>query len=332
VPPVRVFLTGGTGFIGGHVARKLRERGDEVVALVRSPQKATVLRNIGCEIVEGDVSQQSVMRGAAEGCDGAIHGAAVYQVGIPKKQRPAMYEANVAGTEKALDACIEAGVGRIVYVSTVNVFGNTRGEVVDEGYQRDESQGFVSYYDETKYRAHQVALARVAKGAPIVLVQPGGVYGPNDHSEIGNFIEQQRTGKLRMMAFPELGFNLVHVEDVAEGILLALDKGEVGESYVLGGELSTMGELVAKVAKLTGTKPPRLTLPPLAAKLSAPLGPIVGPAMGFPPNLSEAIKAAHDVTYWARHDRAVEQLGYSPRDLDSGLRQTLDAPEPAAAR
>jgi nucleoside-diphosphate-sugar epimerase len=322
---MRVFLTGGTGFIGSHVARKLRERGDEVVALVRSPARATSLAGAGCELVEGDLSSDQAIRQAVEGCDAAIHGAAVYKVGIPKSEREPMFEANVRGTERVLDACIDAGLGRIVYISTVNVFGNTNGEIVDESHRRDESEGFLSCYDETKYRSHQIALDRIAGGAPVVIVQPGGVYGPDDHSEIGNMIEQTRRGKLRMKAFPELGFNLVHVEDVAGGVLLALDQGRVGESYVLGGELSTMGELIESVARLSDRRPPRLTLPPVLAKLSAPLGPLVGPAMGFPPNLSEAIRAAHGVTYWATDDKARSELGYAPRDLETGLRQTLAA-------
>lgn len=244
---------------------------------------------------------------------------------MPKSKRPAMLAANVAGTEHVLDAASEAGVARTVYVSTVNVFGNTHGEVVDEDYARDEADGFVSYYDETKYRSHQLALERIAAGAPIVIVQPGGVYGPGDHSVVGDQIQQVADGKLRAKAFPELGLNLVYVDDVAAGIVLAHDKGELGRSYVLGGELTRMGELIDRVAALSERKPPRLTLPPLMAKLSAPLGPLVGPALGFPPNLSEAIKSAHGVTYWAKDDRARAELGYSPRDLDSGLRETLGA-------
>ena len=322
---MRIFVTGATGFIGGHVARKLRERGDDVVALVRSPEKASDLEQLGCTLVQGDLTDADAIRRGLEGCEAAIHGAAVYKVGIPKSERAAMREANVGGTERVLDACAEAGVGRIVYVSTVNVFGNTKRQVVDEGYRRDESEGFLSVYDETKYRSHQIALDRIAKGAPIVIVQPGGVYGPGDHSEVGNMIEQTRAGKLRMKAFPELGFNLVHVEDVADGVLLALDKGEVGQSYVLGGELTTMGEMIDRVAEIEGRTAPRLTLPPALAKLSAPLGPVVGPLMGFPPNLNEAIRAAHGVTYWAKDDKARADLGYSPRDLDTGLRQTLAA-------
>jgi dihydroflavonol-4-reductase len=322
---MRIFLTGGTGFIGGRVAAKLRERGDDVVALVRSPDKAAKLRNLGCELVEGDLSSTNAIRQGLDGADACIHAAAIYKVGIPKKEHQAMFDSNVTGTENVLDAAIDAGVNRIVYVSTVAVFGNTKEQVVDETYQRDESEGFLSCYDETKYRSHQIAKDRIAKGAPIVIVQPGGVYGPGDHSEIGNFIDQTRKGKLRAKAFPELGFNLVHVEDVAAGILLALDKGKVGESYVLGGELARMDDVIRKTAELSGKKYPKATLPVPLMKLSAPLGPIVGPVMGFPPNFGEAIKSADGVTFWAKHDKAMNELGYKPRDFETGLKETLAA-------
>lgn len=292
---------------------------------MRNPAKAAALDELGATLVQGDLDDTGAIRRGLEGCDAAIHGAAIYKVGIPKSERAAMRAANVAGTENVLDACVDAGVGRVVYVSTINVFGNTKGQIVDEGHHRDESEGFLSVYDETKFRSHEVALDRIAKGAPIVIVQPGGVYGPGDHSEVGNMIDQTRKGKLRMKAFPELGFNLVFVEDVAAGVLLALDKGKVGESYVLGGEVSTMGELIDRVAEIEGRSAPRLTLPATMAKLSAPLGPVVGPLMGFPPNLHEAIKAAHNVTYWAKDDKARSELGYAPRDLDTGLRDTLTA-------
>jgi dihydroflavonol-4-reductase len=322
---VRAFVTGATGFIGGQVARKLRERGDEVVALVRSPDKATQLEELGCELVEGDLSSEDAIRRGVQGCDAVFHVGAVYKVGIPKSEREPMIDANVNGTERVLDAAIDAGVRKIVYVSTGAVFGNTHGEVVDESYRRPDHEGFLSCYDETKVRSHQIAQDRIAKGAPIIIVQPGGVYGPGDHSEIGNMIDQTRTGKLRARAFPEAGFSFVYVEDVADGILLAHDKGKVGESYILGGEMATMGDLIDKVAELSGKKAPRLTLPPLAVKLSAPLGPVIGPAMGFPPNLSEAMRSVHNVTYYMRHDKARSELGYSPRGLDTGLRQTLEA-------
>lgn len=322
---MRAFVTGATGFIGGHVARKLRERGDDVVALVRSPDKASQLRELGCELMEGDLSDEAAIRKGVEGCDAVVHVGAMYKVGIPKSEREPMWDANVRGTERVLDAAHEAGVGRIVYVSTCNVFGDTHGKVVDESYRRDESEGFLSVYDETKYRAHEVAEDRIGKGYPIVIVQPGGVYGPNDQSEVGTMIDQARTGKLRMKMFPEMGLMLGYVEDIAEGIVLALDEGEIGESYVLSGDKGTMGDLVDKVCELSGRKPPRATMPAGLMKISAPLGPVIGPLMGFPPNLRELIAISNGTTYWATDEKARRELGFKPRDLDTGLKQTLDA-------
>jgi dihydroflavonol-4-reductase len=323
---MKAFVTGATGFIGGRLARKLRARGDDVVALVRSPGKASALAGLGCELVEGDLSSSSKeeLSRAMAGCDSVFHIAAVYKVGIPKSERAAMFDANVGGTERVLDAAVDAGVGRIVYVSTVGVFGNTGGEVVDETYKH-KGDGFLSTYEETKYKAHEAALARIAKGAPIVIVQPGGVYGPGDHSELGNIIDQTRTGKLRMRMFAGTGFNLVYVDDVAEGTLLAHDKGELGQAYVLGGEITTMGKLIDKVAELSGREPPKRELPAGLMKLAIPIGPLVGKMMGFPPNLGELIRSSDGVTYWATDQKARSRLGYSPRDLDTGLKQTLAA-------
>ena len=321
---MRAFVTGATGFIGGHVARKLRERGDDVVALVRNPTKAADLRRLDCELVEGDLSSDEAIRRGCEGVDSVFHIGAVYKVGIKKSEQAAMHDSNVQGTERVLDAAVTAGVGRILYVSTVGAFGNTHGEVVDEDFHRTDLD-WLSCYDETKYRAHQVALERIANGAPIVIVQPGGVYGPNDHSEVGNMIEQTSKGKLPAKMFPDMGMMLAHVEDIAEGILLAHDKGKVGEAYVLSGEKTTIGDLVDKVAELSGRKPPRFTMPSVMMKASAPLGPVIGPLMGFPPNLREMIKVSDGVTHWARDDKARRELGFAPRDLETGLKQTLGA-------
>jgi dihydroflavonol-4-reductase len=324
VAPVRAFVTGGTGFIGGHVVRRLRERGDDVVALVRSPDKASDLRDLGVELVEGDLTDSDAIRRAAKGADAAFHGAAIYKVGIPKKDRDGMYDTNVRGTERVLDAVFEAGVPKIVYLSTVAVFGNTNQQVVDESYERGTGD-FLSTYDETKTLAHAAAKDRIAKGYPIVIVQPGGVYGPNDHSELGNMIDQTVSGKLFALPFPDLGLNFVHVEDVADGILLAHDKGEVGESYVLGGQNGTMREFVNKVAEVAGCKAPKRDMPTPLIKTGIPFGPIVGKVLGFPPNLGELVKSSDGVTWWASHEKAHDRLGYSPRGLDAGLRATLAA-------
>lgn len=321
---MKVFLTGATGFIGGHVARKLRERGDDVIALVRDPAKASELARQGVELRQGDLSSRQALAEAMADCDQVIHGAAIYEVGIPKSRRPDLYEANVKGTENALGAALDTGIPRVVYVSTVAVFGDTHGEIVDESYVHPGAS-FTSYYEQTKHEAHQIAKRMIADGLPCVIVQPGGVYGPNDHSAVGQQITDFVGGRMPAVAFPGLGLNLVHVEDVADGIVLALDKGKEGSSYVLGGEITTMRGMIESTARVTGKTAPKRDVPAGLLKAMAPAGPVIGKLMGQPPNLRELISSSDGVTFWATHERASDELGYSPRPLEQALRETLVA-------
>ena len=327
MPGVKVFLTGGTGFIGGEVARQLRARGEEVSCLVRSPGKAAKLTELGCELVAGDLGDEAAIRSGMRGCDAVIHAAAMYEVGIPAKQRPAMWEANVVGTERVMKAAQAEKIPRIVYVSTVGIFGNTHKEVVDESYRNPETD-FTSYYEETKLEAHKVVQRLIDdEGLPAIIVQPGGVYGPGDTSQIADLLEQFFAGKLPLMPFPELGICMTHVEDIAGGILLALEKGKLGETYVISGPVTTMREAIETVARVSGRKAPKRALPTGLMKAMIPFGPVVGKVMGQPPNLREIITSADNVTFWASYEKAERELGYSPRGMEEGLRQTLEADE-----
>jgi dihydroflavonol-4-reductase len=324
---VKVFVTGGTGFIGGQVVRQLRARGDEVVCLARSPEKAATLSELSCTIVSGDLGDEAAIRSGMEGCDAVVHAAAMYEIGIPAKQRPAMYEANVRGTERVLRVALEAKVPKVVYVSTVGAFGNTHRKVVDESYEHPGKE-FTSYYEETKLEAHRIAKRMMAEeGLPCVIVQPGGVYGPDDTSQIADLLEQFFAGRMPLIPFPELGICLSHVEDIAAGILLALDKAAPGETYVISGPVTTMRDAIETVAGLTGRKAPQRALPVALMKAMTPIGPLVGKLMGQPPNLRELISSADGVTFWASHEKATRELGYSPRGMEQGLRQTLEADE-----
>jgi nucleoside-diphosphate-sugar epimerase len=329
---MKVFVTGGTGFIGGEAVRQLRRRGDEVVCLVRNPEKGKAVEALGCELVAGDLGDTVALRAGMQGCDAVIHAAAVYEVGIPTSQRQAMRDANVGGTERVLGAALEAKVPKVVYVSTVGIFGDTGGKTVDESYEHP-AKDFTSCYEETKWEAHQVAKRLIAEGLPCTIVQPGGVYGPDDPSSIGQLLDQFLSGKMPLIPFPDLGICLSHVEDIAGGIILALDKGKVGEAYVISGPAATVREAIEVAAKVSGRRAPKRAIPVPLMKAMIPIGPLVGKMMGQPPNLRELISSADGVTFWASYEKAGRELGYAPRGLEEGLRATLEAEGriPAAA-
>jgi len=320
--PRRVLLTGGAGFIGGAVARRLRERGDVVIALVRDRARASALDELGVEIVVDDLSDVDRLTEIVreQSPSAIVHAAGSYRIGIRKSDRGAMWDANVGTTTRILDAAEAAGTPRIVYVSTVNVYGNTRGRVVDETYRRDLADGFRSWYDETKYGAHEVAEQRIGDGAPITVALPSQVYGPGDHSETGDQLRRARDGRLRYRALDDVGLGLVHVDDVAAGIVAVLDSGQVGRQYVLSGPTTTLGEAIGVAAAIGGRRPPALRVPTALLSAVAPFGGVIGR-----PNLGEVISAAAGVTYWASAARAREELGWQARDLESGFRDAFGA-------
>jgi nucleoside-diphosphate-sugar epimerase len=314
---VRAFLTGGGGFIGRHLARRLCDTGHDVRAIARSEPASALLRAAGCEVVVGDVLDAEALRAGIDGSDVAYHLAGDYRVGIPTSAHEAMELANVTATERLLDTAAEVGVGRIVHVSTINAFGDTGYRVVDETYERPRPYRYVSYYDETKHRAHLVAHDRIDAGAPVLIAMPGGVYGPGDRSSLGGVLRQAAEGRLSALTFGDLGLNMAHVEDIAAGIALVGERGKVGESYVLGGEIATMAELVRRVAAIAERRAPRLSTPTWALRAMAPIVRRIGPDLG------EIVSASAGVTYWATDAKARRELGYAPRDLEAGLTDTF---------
>lgn len=309
---MRVFATGATGFVMGAVVRALRARGDAVVALVRDPSRATSLTALGCELVVGDVAEPAGAIGEIRRCDALIHGAAIYEIGIRAERRREMEETNVAGTRRIIDAARTAAVPRIVYVSTIAAFGNTHGDVVAEGHRPTSPP--TSAYEDTKRRAHDIAVDAARGGLPIVIVQPGQVYGPGDHSAVGANFQALAKGRLRYRAFEDLGLNLVHVDDLADGILRALDRGRAGECYILGGEVATLGDAYRAVATATGRPLPPFVVPPAVVRLAGRLI----------PSMREVVTSADGVTFWATDAKARKELGTTPRDLATGMRDTFN--------
>ena len=318
--PRTIWISGASGFIGTAVVRVLRTRGDTVIAPVRDVRRAQDLIDMGVTVLEDDLLDVDRIAESMRDVDAVIHSAGSYRVGISRGERGAMWDANIGTTTRVLDAAEADRAPRIVYVSTVGVFGNTKGQVVDETYRRNVREGFLGWYDETKFGAHEVAAQRAHAGAPIVFVMPSQVYGPGDHSSIGAQLALAHAGKLPYRAFEGVGLGFVHVGDVAAGIVTALDTGATGRSYVLSGPRHRLGEALAVAARLGGRRLPRVALPDGALRLMVPIGRLIGQ-----PNLREVVSSSAGVTYWASNERAARELGWRPRELEDGLRDTFEA-------
>jgi dihydroflavonol-4-reductase len=320
---MRVFLTGATGYVGGEVARLLRERGDSVRALVRDAGRAEQLVRLGCEVVEGDLSDEPALVEHCRGVQAVVHTAAVSDVGVSADRREAMVDVNVTGTERVIGAALSAGVAKAVHISSVAVYGDTGGRVADERWQRDVATEWTSAFEQTSALAQRRAREISACGLPLVVVQSGPVYGPGEPRALLGVLASFLAGRLSALPFPELGVCPVHRDDLAAGVLLALDKGTPGESYVLAGEPVRLEQVLRLLADVSGRRPPTMTVPSGLLRALVPAGPLVSRALGLPPNLRELVRCSAGATYWASSDKAMDELGWTPRPLRDGLRELV---------
>jgi nucleoside-diphosphate-sugar epimerase len=314
---MRYSMTGATGFVGGVVARHLRRDGHDLVALVRDPARAASLRDLGVSLVPGDLDDLAALERTCAGSDGFFHVAGWYKVGT---RNPAEgWRVNVEGTRNALTAAQRSGVPRVVYTSTLAVNGDTRGAVVDETYRYGGKH--LSVYDQTKALAHDIALEFTASGLPIVIVMPGLVYGPGDTALTGQLIRDVARGR-RVMVPAGGGVCWGHVDDVAAGHLLAMDRGVTGESYMLAGPRATLADGLRLVAALAGTKSP-IVVPSALIAGSERVVRVLGRVIPLPPDYAaESLRAAL-ATYYGTAEKANRVLGWACRGLDVGLRETI---------
>lgn len=234
---MKVFLTGGTGFIGKPLTRQLLKRGWQVTVLVRntdSPQ-ARALIEMGASLVKGDVTNKESMRVGMTGADIAINNAGVYELGIAGKAVRQMYAINVQGTENFISLGRELKVSRIVYVSSLLYWGDTGNDCRDETWVREAQPS--SEYEKSKIEAHEIVVRHQKEGAPVVIACPGTVVGANDHSAFGYFMRMYINYIMPGFAWaPNTLTAFTEVNEVAEGIALAAEKGRLGETYLLTGE------------------------------------------------------------------------------------------------
>ncbi len=313
-----LLVTGATGFVGAAVARALIARGERVRALVRSGSDRQNLEGLGVTPVVGDLTDAASLERAVAGCDGVFHVAADYRLWVPDPA--AMYRANVEGTRAVLDAAAAAGARRIVYTSSVATIGTVAGGGAADEDTPSTLADMIGHYKRSKYMAEEVARERAAQGVPVVIVNPSTPVGPGDvkPTPTGRLIVDALAG--RMPAYVDTGLNVVHVDDVAAGHLLAYDCGLVGRRYILGGANLTLREILTECARLARRPPPRIRLPHAAVLPIAYLAEGWARITGRVPRTTvDGVRLARKMMFFSSA-RAERELGYRARDARDALR------------
>ncbi len=313
---MKYFVTGATGFLGGAVVRQLVEARHEVRAAVRDPAKAKGLEGLGVQLFPGDVTDKESLRGAMNGADGIFHLAGWYKIGT-RDQRDGE-RVNVQGTRNVLELMQELRIRKGVYTSTLAVNSDTHGHLVDESYHFTGKH--LSEYDRTKAVAHEIAKQMIADGLPLVIVMPGLVYGPGDTSSLRTNLIEFLKGRLPFLP-TQTALCWAHVDDVARGHILAMEKGRAGETYIIAGEPHTTESAFKLAGQVTGRPAPRTVPYQMMKVLSA----LVKPFDSFLPEsyTSEALRIIAGVTYLGDNSKARAELGYSLRPFREGWEATL---------
>jgi dihydroflavonol-4-reductase len=319
----RVLVTGASGFVGSAVARIARERGFDVRVVIRKTSSRQNLEGLDAEVVIGDMRDEASMRAAMKGVRYLLHVAADYRIWA--RDPGEIERANLEGTEATMRAALAEGVERIVYTSSVATLKvSPAGDVVDETKPAQAHQT-IGAYKRSKVLAERAVERMVANdGLPAVIVNPSTPIGPRDvkPTPTGRIIVEAATGKIP--AFVDTGLNLVHVDDVANGHFLALERGVIGERYILGGENLSLQQMLADIAGLAGRKPPTIKLPrgplyPLAigAELYAKFS-------GKEPFVTvDGLRMSKNKMYFTS-TKAERELGYKARPYGEGLSHALD--------
>ncbi|MCE5314882.1 MAG: hopanoid-associated sugar epimerase [Armatimonadota bacterium] len=313
----RVFVTGGTGFVGAHVIRKLIERGEQVTALVRPFGNPTLLKGLDIQTVTGDITDFDSIYPALVGTDTLYHIAADYRLWASDPRE--IYYNNLGGTLNVLEAALRRNVRRVVYTSTVGCLGIPKDGspgVEDTPVVRDE---LVGHYKKSKFDAEKVALEYAGKGLDVVIVNPSTPVGPGDvkPTPTGKIIVDFLKGK--MQAYVDTGLNLISVEDVAEGHLLAADKGVRGQKYILGNCNLTLKQILDILASVTSRKAPSMCIPHWVALMAALADTAYNSMLTKPPNIPvEGVLMARKKMFFCSQ-KAVVELGLPQSPVEDAL-------------
>lgn len=314
---MRVLVTGATGLLGGAIVRELLARGHAVRALVRpATDPSSVGRDV--EVARGDVLDAASVRAALAGSDAVVHAAGIARIG---QDDPTALEVNVRGAEIVLGEAARVGVARAVHTSSTSVMGATRTPVLLDETSPGNAGALGIRYFLSKLRAERAALDLARRGLPLVVVRPSFVLGPGDtHGSSASIVPA--LVRRRIPAYVDGGTSFCDVRDVAAGHAAALERGRLGEVYVLGGHNLRTGELAARVCALAGVKPPPRIPYEAALAFAALQEGWARVSGGRPATRRELVRAAALYTF-ASSEKARAELGYAVRPFDEMIRDTL---------
>jgi dihydroflavonol-4-reductase len=319
---VTTLVTGATGFVGAAVARKLVARGESVRVLVRPTSDRRNLEGLAVEPVEGDLRDRASLARALKGVAALYHVAADYRLWA--RDPDELYASNVEGSRAIVEAAAEAGVKRTVYTSSVAVLGINKDATPSNEETPVTLADMIGHYKRSKYLAEEGVRELVTEhGLDVVIVNPSTPIGPRDvkPTPTGRMVLDAARGKLP--AFVDTGLNVVHVDDVAEGHLLAYEKGSKGERYILGGHDMTLQAILSEVARFAGRKPPRVKLPHGAVMPVAAVSELWARLFGGEPLATlDGIRMARKKMYFSS-DKAKAALGYAPRPAEEALKDAV---------
>ncbi|GAP93739.1 NAD-dependent epimerase/dehydratase family protein [Leptolyngbya sp. NIES-2104] len=314
---MRALVTGANGFTGSHLVKALLNRGDTVVGFVRKSSNVDRLSNCNIEYAYGDITDQSTLTKAMQGVDVVFHTAAYVELGLVNAAE--MERVNVEGTRAVLEAAKAAHVPKLIYCSTIGIFGDTQGKVINETFQRTQKE-FSSAYDRTKYLAQQ--LVDQTKELSIVSVMPSGIFGGDD-PHFKPVLNAFLNGRLKVWAGGERVTGIVHVDDLAEAMILAVDRGKSGDYYIISAGDLTTREMFKVFNRETGIPVPREAPKPLVRLVASILDPI-GRISGWqPPIDNERAHYVYDRCVRVDATKARQELGWNPRSPEETLKSLV---------
>jgi nucleoside-diphosphate-sugar epimerase len=322
---MRALVTGASGFTGSHLVKALEQRGDTVVGLVRQTSNCDRLKDTQVQLVYGDVGDRDALKTAMESVDVVFHTAAYVELGIVDADK--MTRVNVDGTRAVVETAKAAGVSKLVYCSTIGVYGDTKGELINETYRRTQ-KGFSSAYDRTKYDAQQIVDRAVNEGLHTISIMPSGIFGADD-PHFGPVMDAFLNGKLKVWAGGDRITGIVHVDDLVALMLLAADNAAVGEHYIASaGELSTR-EMFDFLSQETGVPAPT-EMPEWLVRIVGTILDPIGRMFNWQPPISrERVHYIYDRCVRVDATKAKTELGWQPRSVEETLRESLKRTKPA---